>query len=64
MMSSNEEVDPIIDKIKKIYEGYGIDTSDMEEEEFERIKRDYLSKGSRLLDMDVREAEEKQDSSD
>ena len=59
-MTDNQK-DPIIEKIKKLYEVHGEDTSDMEDEEFERIKSEYLKKGLKILDFDLREAQRKRD---
>lgn len=43
-------------KIEKIYHNYGIDTSDMTEEEFDRIKVEYLF-GKSNIDKDLKESE-------
>jgi hypothetical protein len=43
-------------KIRKIYENYGIDTSDMSEEELDRIYHQY-KKTNRSIENDVRESE-------
>lgn len=45
-----------IKKIKKIYENYGIDTSDMSEEELDRIYHEYKRNG-RSIEGDVKESD-------
>ena len=51
-----EERDPLSKKIEKMYHNYGIDTSDMSDEEFQRMKDQYLAK-KQNLDHDLRESE-------
>jgi hypothetical protein len=50
-----EEFGPIVKKIVKMYENYGIDISDMAEEEFERIKNLYTETGADL-DADLKKS--------
>jgi len=49
----NENPDKYIVKIKEMYKNYGIDVSDMSDEEFIRIKEQYLSKLRGDLDQDL-----------
>lgn len=45
-----------IKKIKKIYENYGINTSDMSDEELDRLYHQY-SKKNKSIDDDLRQSE-------
>ena len=47
-------------KIEQLYQNYGIDTSNMTDEEFERLDEMY-SKFGRNLDADLRESEKHKD---
>ena len=38
-----KDIDPVVKKIIKMYENYGIDVSNISEEEFDRIKNLYKS---------------------
>jgi hypothetical protein len=53
---SNPE-DAIIKKIKQLYSNYGIDISDMSDDEFSRIKDQYLEKKVGALDDDLKASE-------
>jgi hypothetical protein len=48
-MSKTKE-EKILDKIKQLYENYGIDIFIMEEEEFERILNHYKANPTKLVD--------------
>lgn len=50
------KIDPDIKKIKKLYENYGINTTDMSEEEFERLVQQYRAQG-KSLEKDLKESE-------
>lgn len=54
----NFEKDEIIRKLEKMYQNYGIDTSNMDEEEWERLKKQYQKKD---LDSDLKKSEEYKD---
>jgi hypothetical protein len=60
MIKSNkdkkEELDPVTKKIIKMYENYGMDVSNMSEEEFERIKSLYKTM-KKDIDKDLRDSE-------
>ena len=51
-----QEKDSLTKKIEKMYHNYGIDTSNMSDEEFERMREQYLDKG-KDIDADLRESE-------
>jgi hypothetical protein len=54
--AKSEQKDLIVEKIKEMYSNYGIDISDMGDEEFLRLKEQYASKpGS--LDDDLKASE-------
>jgi hypothetical protein len=48
--------DAEIKKLKRMYENYGINTSDMSEEEFERLHKKYKNSGKNL-DEDLKASE-------
>lgn len=50
------ENDPIVKKIIKIYENYGMDISNMSEEEFERLRSKYVGNKAQL-NQDVKNSE-------
>nr|BDD46174.1 hypothetical protein 11 [bacterium] len=52
-----EPEDQVIQKIKKLYSNYGIDISDMTEEEFFRIRAKYLQRPDGDLDRDLEESQ-------
>lgn len=52
----NPKYESAIRKIKKIYENYGINTTDMSEEELDRLYQQYMSSG-KSLDDDLKESE-------
>lgn len=55
---NGEKKDGVTKKIIKIYQNYGIDISDMSDEEFERIKKSYTNPKSELdLDSDLEKSE-------
>lgn len=54
--NKKQEIGPIIKKIMKMYENYGIDVSNMAEEEFERIK-DLYKQSQKDLDADLKKSE-------
>jgi hypothetical protein len=56
-----EETDPVIRKITKMYENYGMDISNMSEEEFERIKQLYRNTNKADLDADLKKSEKFKD---
>lgn len=58
MKNTNREgrTDSIIKKIEKLYQNYGIDITDMSDEEFDRIKASYKNK-SRNLEKDLKDSE-------
>jgi hypothetical protein len=43
-------------KLERLYENYGIDTSSMEDDEFERLGKAYISSGKNI-DDDLKESE-------
>ena len=49
--------DSEIKKLKKLYENYGINTSDMSEEEFERLYNQYVSSGKNI-NKDLKDSEQ------
>ena len=51
-----QEKDALTKKIEKMYQNYGIDTSSMSDEEFERMKEQYLIKG-KDINSDLKESE-------
>ena len=54
--AQDEPKDHIVEKIKEMYTNYGIDISNMSDEEFLRLKEEYNSKpGS--LDRDLKESQ-------
>lgn len=53
-MSDNKS-DTLIKKILRMYKNYGLDISDMSEEEFIRVRREYEKKCS--IDKDLKESE-------
>jgi hypothetical protein len=55
-----EETDPVIKKLIKMYGNYGMDISNMSEDEFERLKNLYLHP-SKNLDSDLKESEKHKD---
>ncbi len=52
------ENDEIIKKLEKMYQNYWIDTSNMDEEEWERLRKQYLKKD---LDSDLKKSEKYKD---
>ena len=56
MKKAPSEQDSFYKKIEKMYHNYGIDTSNMSEEEFERIKVQYLSSG-KSIEQDIKNSE-------
>ncbi len=53
-LSNNEtELDRMIAKLRQMYENWGIDTTDMEEDELQRVLRPYIS-GERSLEKDLK----------
>jgi hypothetical protein len=54
--NKNSKEDILIKKIKKLYTNYGINTDDMDEEEFKRICDQYLSK-KKNIDQDIKNSE-------
>lgn len=56
----NTKHDAMIKKIKKMYENYGINTSDMGEDEFDRLCKKYLKKENSLQD-DLKASEQYSD---
>lgn len=54
-----KEKSPYLRKIEQLYQNYGIDTSNMDEEEFTRLINMY--KNGRDLDADLRESEKHKD---
>jgi len=51
------EKDSISKKLEKMYQNYGINTSDMSDDEFDRIKESYLKEG-KDLDDDLKKSEQ------
>lgn len=49
--------DSIVKKIEKLYQNYGIDITDMSDDEFERLKASYEQK-SRNIDKDLKDSEQ------
>jgi len=49
--------DNLSKKIEKMYRNYGIDTSDMTEDEFSRMKKLYLD-GGKSIDKDLKDSEQ------
>lgn len=60
MNNTEKEEDLIIKKIKKMYENYGISTMDMLEDEFERLKWEYLAEGKNI-NKDLKESKKFKD---
>lgn len=52
----NSKFDSDIKKIKKLYENYGINTDEMDEEELERLFHQYKS-SKQNLDQDLKNSE-------
>jgi len=52
----NEPKDDVVEKIKEMYMNYGIDISDMSDEEFLRIKDKYTRRPEGSLDSDLKES--------
>tara|TARA_R110000824_G_scaffold59797_1_gene160287 strand:+ start:41 stop:271 length:231 start_codon:yes stop_codon:yes gene_type:complete len=51
----NKDVkDELIEKIKEMYSNYGIDISNMSDDEFERIKEQYLKRQDSSIDKDLK----------
>ncbi len=55
---NSPEKDEFFKKLEKLYQNYGIDTSNMDEEEWERLKQQYRGKN---LDADLKESEKYKD---
>lgn len=55
--ASFDRQNPLKDKIKRLYNNYGIDISDMEEEEYTRIINSY-SNNRKKLEEDLGKSEE------
>lgn len=51
-----KDKDDFIKKIEKLYQNYGIDTSNMDEDEFERLRSSYQSRGKNI-DLDLEKSE-------
>lgn len=51
-----KEKDSFLKKLEKLYHNYGIDISDIDEDELERLKKSYLSPGKNI-DNDIKESE-------
>ena len=49
-MKKDKEEKKILDKIKKLYQNYGIDMASMEEEEIERVYKFYTSNPEKLTE--------------
>lgn len=52
----NKNKDEFIKKIEKLYQNYGIDTSNMDEDEFERLRASYQVHGKNI-DNDLEKSE-------
>lgn len=50
----SEDKDEIIKKLERLYQNYGIDTSNMDDIEWERLRKQYKNKD---LDFDLKESE-------
>jgi hypothetical protein len=50
------EKDALVRKIETMYRNYGLDTSNMSEDEFDRIKRSYQETG-KSIDVDIKASE-------
>lgn len=48
--------DEFIRKIERLYQNYGIDTSNMDEDEFERLRSSYQARGKNI-DHDLEKSE-------
>jgi len=55
-----EEKDALRKKLEKIYKNYGLDTSNMTDDEFERMKEFYGQNG-KDIDEDLKESEKYKD---
>ena len=60
MKKDTKEKDPLIKKIERLYHNYGLDTTNMADEEFERILKLYKKKG-KDIDGDLRASEQYKD---
>lgn len=54
------EKDAITKKIEKLYQNYGIDVSEMDDEEFERLRSSYRNRG-KDIDKDLESSEKFKD---
>lgn len=54
------EKDAVIKKLEKMYQNYGIDISEMDEEEFERLRHSYQER-SQDLEQDLEKSEQFKD---
>lgn len=52
MIIKRKDKDKLIEKIKELYQNYGIDTSDMDDDELARLKDLYKKKG-KDIDLDL-----------
>lgn len=51
-----KEKDDLTRKIERLYQNYGIDTSNMEEDELDRLKSSYKKK-AKSIDEDLKKSE-------
>jgi hypothetical protein len=56
MRKHYQEKDALSKKIEKMYQNYGLDTSNMTDDEFERMKSQYINNGKNI-DVDLKESE-------
>lgn len=56
MKKETKSKDDFIKKIEKLYQNYGIDTSNMDEDEFERLRSSYKTPGKNI-DVDLENSE-------
>jgi hypothetical protein len=59
--NKKQKKDDLTKKIEKIYLNYGIDISDIDEDELERLKQKY-AQNKKQLEQDLKESEKHKDS--
>jgi hypothetical protein len=61
MINKNkDDTDSLKKKLEKIYKNYGLDTSNMSDDEFERMREFYCQNG-KDIDEDLKESERHKD---
>lgn len=60
MEEAKKEKDALSKKLEKLYRNYGIDISEIEEDELERLKEAYSS-GKNSIENDLRDSEQHRD---